>query len=147
MAGRKGRKFRNDGHLYGHHSLNYKIIEYLKQLQIAVARGGIEPPTHGFSVRCSTNWAIWPLLVIPRVCGFANLGKTHLYAFSYAFKINLSIQLLGNWSPSLQSFFRAKVRISLCTDSFFVTVMATYNTKALPVCKLLLIFTFLSNEK
>ena len=28
-----------------------KIREYLKQLQIAVARGGIEPPTHGFSVR------------------------------------------------------------------------------------------------
>jgi len=24
-------------------------------LGIAVARGGIEPPTHGFSVRCSTN--------------------------------------------------------------------------------------------
>ena len=50
-----------------------------------VARGGIEPPTHGFSVRCSTNWAIWPLLVIPRVCGFANLGKTHLSAFLSAF--------------------------------------------------------------
>src|ERR1043166_494278 len=24
-----------------------------------VPRGGIEPPTHGFSVRCSTNWATW----------------------------------------------------------------------------------------
>ena len=35
----------------GHHSLNYKIREYLKQLQIAVARDGIEPPTHGFPVR------------------------------------------------------------------------------------------------
>ena len=29
-------------------------------LNLLVARGGIEPPTHGFSVRCSTNWAIWP---------------------------------------------------------------------------------------
>ena len=24
-----------------------------------VPRGGIEPPTRGFSVLCSTNWAIW----------------------------------------------------------------------------------------
>jgi len=23
--------------------------------EIVVAKGGIEPPTHGFSVRCSTN--------------------------------------------------------------------------------------------
>ena len=26
-----------------------------KPLVMLVARGGIEPPTHGFSVRCSTN--------------------------------------------------------------------------------------------
>ncbi len=25
-----------------------------------MARGGIEPPTRGFSVLCSTDWAIWP---------------------------------------------------------------------------------------
>ena len=31
-----------------------------KARYLQVARGGIEPPTHGFSVRCSTNWAIWP---------------------------------------------------------------------------------------
>jgi hypothetical protein len=26
-----------------------------KRLKEVVAKGGIEPPTHGFSVRCSTN--------------------------------------------------------------------------------------------
>ena len=30
--------------------LTTEIIDYS-----VVARGGIEPPTHGFSVRCSTN--------------------------------------------------------------------------------------------
>ena len=27
----------------------------LKQRNQVVARGGIEPPTHGFSIRCSTD--------------------------------------------------------------------------------------------
>ena len=30
MAGRKGRKFRSDGHLYGHHSKNKDSISYSK---------------------------------------------------------------------------------------------------------------------
>ena len=33
-------------------------------IEILVARGRIELPTHGFSVRCSTDWAIWPYFVI-----------------------------------------------------------------------------------
>ena len=33
-----------------HYLLIIEIMDYN-----AVARGGIEPPTHGFSVRCSTN--------------------------------------------------------------------------------------------
>jgi hypothetical protein len=32
-------------HLYQIYILDYSVV----------ARGGIEPPTHGFSVRCSTN--------------------------------------------------------------------------------------------
>src|SRR3984957_21101503 len=32
-----------------------------------VAREGIEPPTPGFSVRCSTNLASWPYLEEPRI--------------------------------------------------------------------------------
>ena len=35
---------------FEHYLLIIEIIDYN-----AVARGGIEPPTHGFSVRCSTN--------------------------------------------------------------------------------------------
>jgi len=34
-------------------SLNAKTLE--KPGNLAVVRGGLEPPTHGFSVRCSTN--------------------------------------------------------------------------------------------
>jgi hypothetical protein len=30
---------------------------------LKVARDGIEPPTQGFSVLCSTNWATWPSLL------------------------------------------------------------------------------------
>ena len=30
-----------------------------------VAQGGIEPPTHGFSVHCSTNWATEPQMAVP----------------------------------------------------------------------------------
>jgi len=30
-----------------------------KAVRSAVPRGGIEPPTRGFSVRCSTCWATW----------------------------------------------------------------------------------------
>ena len=55
MVGRKGKGFRNDGHLYGHQGLNYCFIKYANPLVLLVARGGIEPPTHGFSVRCSTD--------------------------------------------------------------------------------------------
>ena len=33
-------------------------------LWIVVPRGGIEPPTRGFSIRCSTDWAIWAKYVL-----------------------------------------------------------------------------------
>ncbi len=41
------------------------------------------------------------------------LGNTapHLYEFLYAFRFNLSIQLLGYGGSSLKSFFTTKVRI------------------------------------
>lgn len=41
---------------------DYKSVALPIELhrQIVVARDGIEPPTHGFSVRCSTNWATEP---------------------------------------------------------------------------------------
>ena len=32
-----------------------------KEKLLEVVLSGLEPPTHGFSVRCSTNWAIAPL--------------------------------------------------------------------------------------
>ena len=32
----------------------------VKRLFLLVAKGGIEPPTQGFSVLCSTDWATWP---------------------------------------------------------------------------------------
>ena len=41
---------------------NFWRIECIRQIAawIVVAKGGIEPPTQGFSVLCSTNWATWP---------------------------------------------------------------------------------------
>ena len=33
----------------------FKNCKFRKLLLMLVARGGIEPPTHGFSVRCSTD--------------------------------------------------------------------------------------------
>ena len=51
---------------------------------------------------------------------FSVFSKSILYAFLYAFRINLSIQSLRNWLPSLKSFIRTKVRKSLCADRRFV---------------------------
>ena len=47
MVGRKGKGFRNDGH----QGLNYCFLKSSNSLVLLVARGGIETPTHGFSVR------------------------------------------------------------------------------------------------
>ena len=52
MVGRKGKGFRNDGHLYGHQGLNYCFLKTRNPSVLLVDRGGIEPPTHGFSVLC-----------------------------------------------------------------------------------------------
>ena len=43
-------RHQNDGHLYGHQGLNYCFLKSRNPLVLLVARGGIEPPTHGFSV-------------------------------------------------------------------------------------------------
>ena len=34
---------------------------FKRDYQIMVPRGGIEPPTRGFSILCSTDWAIWAI--------------------------------------------------------------------------------------
>ena len=47
-----------------------------------------------------------PLLLVASIC-----------MYLYAFRINLSIQSLGNWSPSLKSFFARKVRKTICTQA------------------------------
>ena len=49
------------------YQLSYSRISY-----ILVVREGIEPPTRGFSVPCSTDWAIWP-----RKYGDLNGARTH----------------------------------------------------------------------
>ena len=41
------------------HDRIYKVLNFL------VLRDGIEPPTRGFSVPCSTDWATWPNMATP----------------------------------------------------------------------------------
>jgi hypothetical protein len=63
------------------------------------------------------------------------LGSTdyHLYAFLYAFRINLSIQSLGNYRPSLKSSLSTKKRISRRTGSIFVIKVNAYDTQVFPI--------------
>jgi hypothetical protein len=57
----------------------------------------------------------------------------HLYAFLYAFRINLSIQSLGNYRPSLKSFLSTKKRIARRTGSIFVIEVTAYDAQVFPI--------------
>ena len=64
-----------------------------------VAGEGIEPPTRGFSVLCSTNWAIWPLSV-GRVLNrntrtLSTWGRHITFRFSVILVVKKTMHLLG----------------------------------------------------
>lgn len=46
-------------------TISWRVIHQSHRL-VMVPRGGIEPPTRGFSVLCSTDWAIWAYILIWR---------------------------------------------------------------------------------
>ena len=54
-----------------------------REVNQMVARDGIEPPTRGFSVLCSTNWAIWPTRAIILISKPMSTLLRNFFSFFY----------------------------------------------------------------
>ena len=76
---------------------------FKRDYQIMVPRGGIEPPTRGFSILCSTDWAIW-----------AN--------FSFMQNINKDFQCNSRWLYRLS--YLGKFQTHLWATNLVVAVWA-----------------------
>ena len=79
-----------------------------------MGRGGLEPPTHGFSVRCSTNWATCPNCrshkhlpksEISALCKITISTTTHLSVFQTA---NWVCTLANRKGLSRQNFLKLR---------------------------------------
>ncbi len=73
MVGRKDKRFRNDGHLYGHQSGILKSRILFNTLVIVAHQIGLEPITYWLEVRYST------------------LLKTNIYCYQLLLSLILSI--------------------------------------------------------
>ena len=86
--------------------LNYtRMINY----EIVMPRTGIEPVTRGFSVLCSTNWAIWAswgILWFSCSLLFSDMhyytkGSCDCQGFFWTFAIFFKTSQLGSYSPRI----------------------------------------------
>ena len=66
-----------------------------------VPRGGIEPPTRGFSILCSTDWAIWAKFsFMQKINKDFQRNSRWLYRVSYLGILNFRLKINGADYPS-----------------------------------------------
>ena len=113
---------------------------FKRDYQIMVPRGGIEPPTRGFSILCSTDWAIWANLVLCRISKriFNAIPKRStdwaIWAiFSFMQNINKDFQCNSRWLYRLSYLgilnFRLKINgadYPSWTDDLLITSQLLY---------------------